>query len=51
MIINKFSSRSFNDPNQYYVFPWVLQDYTSPELDLSNPDVYRNLTLPIGALN
>ena len=24
LIINKYSSRSFNDPNQYHVFPWLL---------------------------
>ena len=24
LLINKYSSRSFNDPNQYYVFPWLL---------------------------
>jgi hypothetical protein len=29
MLLNKYSGRSFNDPNQYYVFPWVLSDYES----------------------
>lgn len=51
MVLNKFSGRSFNDPNQYYVFPWVLSDYHSDKLDLSNPAVYRNLERPIGAIN
>jgi len=36
---------------QYPVYPWVLKDFKSPVLDLKNPDVYRDLTLPIGAMN
>jgi hypothetical protein len=36
--------RSYNDLNQYPVFPWILTDYTSPTLDLSDPNVYRDLT-------
>lgn len=43
MLLNKYSGRSFNDPNQYYVFPWVLSNYDSPALNLSDPKVYRNL--------
>jgi Beige/BEACH domain len=35
---------------QYPVFPWVLADYSSDELDLSNPESYRDLSKPIGAL-
>jgi len=51
MLLNRYSGRSFNDPNQYYVFPWVLSDYTSKELNLRDPFVYRDLQKPIGALN
>ena len=29
LLLNKFSSRSFNDINQYYVFPWVLNKYSA----------------------
>ena len=29
---------------------WVLQDYTSTELDLSKPETFRNLSRPMGAL-
>jgi factor associated with neutral sphingomyelinase activation len=45
------ANRSFNDLAQYPVFPWVLNDYTSEELDLSDPDIYRDLSRPVGALN
>ena len=31
--------------------PWVLTDYTSDSLDLSDPKVYRDLSKPMGALN
>ena len=33
------------------MFPWVLSDYTSAVLDLSNPASFRDLSKPIGALN
>jgi factor associated with neutral sphingomyelinase activation len=33
------------------VYPWVLQDFKSPILDLKNPAVYRDLSKPIGAMN
>lgn len=51
MLVNKYAGRSLADLNQYYVFPWVLQDYTSQSLDLHNEDIYRDLRKPIGALN
>lgn len=51
MHLNFASGRSFNDLSQYPVFPWVVSDYTSPELDLLNPTVFRDLSEPIGALN
>lgn len=51
MLVNKYSGRSFCDTNQYPVFPWVVRDYRSSELDLNNIKTYRDLTKPIGALN
>lgn len=32
------------------VMPWVVADYSSPTLDLSDPATYRDLSKPIGAL-
>ncbi|KPJ01369.1 Neurobeachin [Papilio xuthus] len=49
--INLFPGRTYNDLNQYPVFPWVLTNYESEELDLSQPSNYRDLSKPIGALN
>lgn len=51
MHLNLTAGRSFNDLSQYPVFPWVIQDYSSTSLDLSNPRTFRDLSRPIGALN
>jgi len=45
--LNILSGRSFNDPTHYPVFPWVIADYVSQTLDLSNPKVYRDLSRPM----
>lgn len=51
MHLNQAGNRSLSDLSQYPVFPWVLQDYESETLDLSDDKVYRDLSLPVGALN
>lgn len=48
MLINTLAGRTFNDLTQYPVFPWVLADYTSEELDLTNPKTFRDLSRPMG---
>ncbi|CAK5278628.1 unnamed protein product [Mycena citricolor] len=49
-ILNQISGRTPSDATQYPIFPWVLKDYTSTTLDLNNPDSFRDLTKPMGAL-
>ncbi|XP_035247122.1 WD repeat and FYVE domain-containing protein 3 isoform X4 [Anguilla anguilla] len=49
MHLNTLAGRSYNDLMQYPVFPWILADYDSEELDLSNPKTFRNLAKPMGA--
>ncbi|ELW62717.1 Neurobeachin-like protein 1 [Tupaia chinensis] len=49
--INTMAGRTYNDLAQYPVFPWILQDYTSEELDFNNPAVFRDLSKPIGVVN
>lgn len=51
MWLNQLSCRSFNNTQNYPVFPWILKDYSSKNIDLTNGDVYRDLSKPIGALN
>ncbi|XP_041045271.1 protein FAN isoform X3 [Carcharodon carcharias] len=49
--LNNLADRSCNDLSQYPIFPWIIADYTSSELDLSNPEIFRDLRKPVGALN
>lgn len=48
MLVNTLAGRTFNDLTQYPVFPWVIADYTSEELDLTNPKTFRDLSKPMG---
>ncbi|XP_076828575.1 protein FAN [Brachyhypopomus gauderio] len=49
--LNNLADRSVNDLSQYPVFPWVISDYSSSQLDLLNPASFRDLSKPVGALN
>uniref|UniRef100_A0AAZ3QDT9 Neurobeachin n=1 Tax=Oncorhynchus tshawytscha TaxID=74940 RepID=A0AAZ3QDT9_ONCTS len=51
MFLNTIAGRSYNDLNQYPVFPWVLTNFESEELDLTLPGNFRDLSKPIGALH
>jgi hypothetical protein len=51
MKLNTIAGRTYNDLSQYHVFPWTLKDYVSETLDLNSPDVYRDLSKPVGILN
>ncbi len=51
MHLNQAGNRSFSDLSQYPIFPWVLSNFTSEELDLKNTSNYRDLSKPIGAIN
>ena len=48
MLVNTMAGRTYNDLTQYPVFPWVLADYTSDELDLADPKTFRDLSKPMG---
>ncbi|VDK31748.1 unnamed protein product, partial [Gongylonema pulchrum] len=61
MFLNTVAGRTYNDFNQYPIFPWVLANYTSPTLDLNIATNFRDLSkaffpfsssfFPIGALS
>ncbi|KAL4484225.1 hypothetical protein ABPG72_003509 [Tetrahymena utriculariae] len=51
MALNSLSSRSLNDINQYYVFPWIIKDYKSEHININNKDIFRDLKQPLGMLN
>ncbi|XP_061972968.1 protein SPIRRIG-like [Populus nigra] len=48
MHLNTLAGRGYSDLTQYPVFPWVLADYESENLDLSNPKSFRKLEKPMG---
>ncbi|ETW08330.1 hypothetical protein H310_00940 [Aphanomyces invadans] len=49
--LNDEAGRTTNDLTQYPVFPWVIADYKSDKLDLTNSQTFRDLSKPVGALN
>ncbi|KAI9293170.1 beach-domain-containing protein [Neoconidiobolus thromboides FSU 785] len=51
MQLNSISGRSYNDLTQYFVFPWILTNYTTDTIDLKDSKNYRDLSKPIGALD
>uniref|UniRef100_A0A8C8S872 Neutral sphingomyelinase activation associated factor n=1 Tax=Pelusios castaneus TaxID=367368 RepID=A0A8C8S872_9SAUR len=46
--LNNLADRSCNDLSQYPVFPWIIADYSSLELDLTRPETFRDLSKPVG---
>ncbi|CAN8248002.1 unnamed protein product [Cochlearia groenlandica] len=48
MHLNTLAGRGYNDLTQYPVFPWILADYHSESLDLSDPKSFRKLDKPMG---
>ncbi|GAB2298246.1 hypothetical protein Dimus_032316 [Dionaea muscipula] len=48
MHLNTWAGRGYSDLTQYPVFPWVLADYESETLDLTNPNTFRRLEKPMG---
>ena len=51
MQLNTIAGRTYNDLSQYPVFPWILANYHSEVLDLTNPATFRDLSRPIGVVN
>ncbi|KAK4047592.1 beige protein-like 1 [Microbotryomycetes sp. JL221] len=47
--LNTISGRTYNDLTNYPVFPWIIADYDSEELDLNSPNTFRDLSKPMGA--
>ncbi|XP_037457938.1 BEACH domain-containing protein B-like isoform X2 [Triticum dicoccoides] len=51
MILNTLAGRSYNDLTQYPIFPWVLADYASENVDFNKSSTFRDLSKPVGALD
>ena len=42
LYINKFGSRSFNDISQYYIFPWILLDFSNiRKIDKKEKEIFE----------
>jgi hypothetical protein len=48
--LNILSGRSFSEASLYPEFSWILRDDTSDRIDLRDPQIYRDLSLPMGVL-
>ncbi|XP_074316777.1 protein SPIRRIG-like [Silene latifolia] len=48
MHLNTLAGRGYRDLTQYPVFPWILADYESEELDLYDSNSFRKLDKPMG---
>ncbi|KAM0064499.1 putative transcription factor WD40-like family [Helianthus debilis subsp. tardiflorus] len=48
MHLNTLAGRGYSDLTQYPVFPWVLADYESKNLDLTDEKSFRKLNKPMG---
>ncbi|KAL5988693.1 hypothetical protein ACLOJK_026793 [Asimina triloba] len=48
MHLNTLAGRGYSDLTQYPVFPWVLADYESETLDLTDTKTFRKLDKPMG---
>jgi hypothetical protein len=52
MRLNAIAGRSFHDPGNYPIMPWVLSNFTSASVpDLCDERNYRDLSKPMGALD
>jgi hypothetical protein len=51
MQLNVLAGRTYQDLEQYPVFPWILSDYGSENLDFTKKETFRDLSKPMGALN
>jgi hypothetical protein len=51
ILLNQSSSRSFNDPRMYPIFPWVVSDHQPDVLDSNNPSTFCDFTKPMASLD
>ena len=43
LILNRYSSRSYNDPTQYPIFPWLLNEYKDLILFNKNEKIFKKI--------
>ena len=52
MILNIYANRSYNDINQYPVFPWIITDFESDTFpNFDQPNFIRQMGKPMGMMD
>ena len=52
MILNIYANRSYNNVDQYHVFPWIITDYKSDTLpSMDKKDFIRHMNKPMGMMD
>ena len=52
MILNIYANRSYNNVDQYHVFPWIITDYESDTLpNMDKKDFIRYMNKPMGMMD
>ena len=49
MLLNTLAGRTLNDLSQYFIFPWIIQDFDKEFLNWLSNSIYRDLSVPIYA--
>ena len=49
MLLNTLGGRTLNDLTQYFIFPWIIHDFTKDILNWLSNSIYRDLSTPIHA--
>lgn len=50
MALNSLAGRSYRDLTQYFVFPWILSEYSKDSINLDDPSCFRDLSRTMGGL-
>ena len=51
LFLNKYATRTYNDVNQYPVFPWVIRKFESIKGTKESRPIIRNFKFPMAAQN
>ena len=51
MLVNKYAGRSFHNIMQYPVFPWIINNYSEPKINIFDECAYRQLDCPIAGIS
>ena len=47
MLLNTLAGRTLNNLSEYFIFPWIIQDFDKEFLNWLSNSIYRDLSFPI----